>query len=90
MTTQLLTVSSKGQISLPVSMRKSLSIGTGDKLVAYSSGDVIMLKALRLPTEADFEAMLLKAQQWAEDAGYKESDVAELVKTTRKKKQSRI
>ena len=43
MNTQVLTVSSKGQISLPVAIRKLLSIDAGDKLVAYASGDVIML-----------------------------------------------
>ena len=45
MSTQILTVSSKGQISLPVSIRKLLSIDTGDKLVAYIkyllNGDVL-------------------------------------------------
>ena len=56
MNTQILTVSSKGQISLPVSIRKLLSIDTGDKLVAYTSGDVIMLKALKLPSAKEFEA----------------------------------
>lgn len=37
MDTQILTVSSNGQISLPVSIRKLLSIDTGDKLVAHTS-----------------------------------------------------
>lgn len=50
MKTQILTVSSKDQISLPVSIRKLLSVDTGDKLIAYTSGDVIMLKTLKLPT----------------------------------------
>ena len=58
MNTQILTVSSKGQISLPVSIRKLLSIDTGDKLVAYTSGDVIMLKTLKLPSAEEFEASL--------------------------------
>ena len=49
MNTQILTVSSKGQISLPVNIRKLLSINTGDKLVAYTSGDVIMLKTMNCP-----------------------------------------
>lgn len=40
MSTQILTVSSKGQISLPVSIRKILSIDTGNKLAVYTSGDL--------------------------------------------------
>ena len=88
MNTQILTVSSKGQISLPVSIRKLLSIDTGDKLVAYTSGDVIMLKALKLPTAEEFEASLNEAQDWARSVGYEESDVNDIIKSVRKKKRA--
>ncbi len=86
MSTQILTVSSKGQISLPVSIRKRLSIDTGDKLVAYTSGDVIMLKTLKLPSAEEFEASLDEAQKWAMSVGYNENDVNDIVKSVRKKK----
>ncbi|MBD5460513.1 MAG: AbrB/MazE/SpoVT family DNA-binding domain-containing protein [Lachnospiraceae bacterium] len=87
MSTQILTVSSKGQISLPISIRKLLSIETGDKLVAYTSGDVIMLKTLKLPSYEEFEASLDEAQKWAKTVGYNENDVKDIVKSVRKKKQ---
>ena len=86
MNTQILTVSSKGQISLPVNIRKLLSINTGDKLVAYTSGDVIMLKTLKLPSSEEFEASLDEAQKWALSVGYDESDVEDIVKSVRRKK----
>jgi AbrB family looped-hinge helix DNA binding protein len=86
MNTQVLTVSSKGQISLPVSIRKRLSIDAGDKLVAYTSGDVIMLKALKLPTAEEFEASLDEAQAWAAAVGYEEGDVEDVIKSVRKRK----
>lgn len=86
MNTQILTVSSKGQISLLVSIRKLLSIDTGDKLVAYTSGDAIVLKTLKLPSAAEFEASLDEAQKWAKSVGYNENDVNDIVKSVRKKK----
>ncbi|MCI9658387.1 MAG: hypothetical protein HFI14_07220, partial [Lachnospiraceae bacterium] len=49
---------------MPVSIQKLLSIDTGDKLVAYASGDVIMLKTLKLPSAEEFEASLDEAQKW--------------------------
>ena len=70
MNAQVLTVSSKGQISLPASIRKLLSIDKGDKLVAYTSGDVIILKALKLPTIEEFEQSMDEAQDWAASVGY--------------------
>ena len=86
MNTQVLTVSSKGQISLPIAIRKLLSIDAGDKLVAYASGDVIMLKTLKLPTAEEFEASLDEAQKWASSVGYKEEDVNDIIKSVRKSK----
>ena len=86
MNAQVLTVSSKGQISLPVGIRKMLSIDTGDKLVAYASGDAIMLKTLKLPTAEEFEAALSEAQEWAEAVGYQENDVNDIIKSVRKNK----
>ena len=86
MDTQVLTVSSKGQISLPVGMRRQLSIENGDKLAAYVSGDVIMLKVLHLPTAEEFQESLAEAQQWAASVGYKENDVNDIIKSVREKK----
>lgn len=86
MDTQILTVSSNGQISLPVSIRKLLSIDTGDKLVAYTSGDVIMLKTLKLPSAEEFEALLDEAQKWAMSVGYSEDNIDDIIKSVRGKK----
>lgn len=86
MNAQVLTVSSKGQISLPINIRKRLSIDTGDKLVAYTTGDVIMLKTLKLPTQEEFEASLDEAQDWAASVGYEENDVNDIIKSVRKGK----
>ena len=83
MDTQVLTVSSKGQISLPINMRRRLSIDTGDKLVAYATGDAIMLKTLKLPSAEEFEAALSEAQQWANSVGYTEDDVNDVIKSVR-------
>lgn len=86
MDTQVLTVSSKGQISLPINIRKRLSIDTGDKLVAYASGDAIMLKTLKMPSIEEFETALKQTQKWAKSAGYKQSEVDSLIKSYRKNK----
>lgn len=86
MNAQVLTVSSKGQISLPINIRRKLSIDAGDKLVLYASGDAIMLKTLKLPTAAEFEASLDEAQKWAASVGYKEEDVDDIIKSVRQRK----
>ena len=86
MSVEVLTVSSKGQVVLPAAIRKKLSIGSGSKLAAYASGDVIMLKPITIPTEADFSARLDEAKEWASSVGYEEPDVNDIIKQTRKRK----
>lgn len=66
-------------------MRRQLDIGSGDKVVAYISGDVIMLKVLRLPSANEFKTSLDEAQSWAYEAGYTEADVDSIIKFVRKR-----
>ena len=65
MSIEVLTVSSKGQVVLPVEMRKKLAIGNGTKLAVYASDDVIMLKPISLPSEKDFIEKIEEARDWA-------------------------
>lgn len=86
MNAQVVTVSTKGQIALPISMRRDLDIDAGDKLVAYTSGDVIMLKVLKIPKLDEFEQALNEAQEWAKEVGYVENDINDIIKESRKSK----
>lgn len=86
MDARILTLSSKGQISLPIAIRRNLNIDAGDKLAVYTSGDVVMLKVLRVPTAEEFSKTLDEAKEWADSVGYKESDVNDIIKSVRKKK----
>lgn len=83
---QILTVSSKGQISIPVELRKRLSIESGTRLVAYASGDVIMLKVVKLPTIEDFDAALSEVQNLAAASGLNEDDVNTIIKSHRQRR----
>ena len=86
MSIDVLTVSSKGQIVLPAEIRKALSINTGDKLAVFASDDVIMLKAIKLPSVEEFRKNLDMAAAWAKEVGYEESEVDDVIKNVRKRK----
>ena len=86
MEAQVLTVSSKGQISLPTTIRKKMSIDVGDKLAIYASEDAIVLKTLKMPTAEDFKAVLDETQEWAASVGYQETDVDSIIKSARQRK----
>jgi antitoxin PrlF len=84
MNTDILSVSSKGQIVLPVKIRKKFDIDTNTKLAANITGNIIMLKVIDIPTADDFSKALDKAKKWAKSVGYKKEDVNTIIKAKRK------
>lgn len=47
METKIIKVTDKGQISIPVEIRKSIGINVGDNLIAVRSGDTLCLKKIK-------------------------------------------
>lgn len=84
MTMQLISVSSKGQIAIPVSYRKALSIKEGSQLVIYSDGENIILKPVELPSEDKLSATLAKAREYVEKEGFTEDDINAAINESRK------
>lgn len=84
MTMQLVTVSSKGQIAIPVSYRKAFSIKEGSQLVIYSDGENIILKPVELPSEDKLSAALAKANEYAENERLTEEDIKKAILQYRK------
>ncbi len=85
MEAQVISVTTKGQIAIPIKIRKQLSINTGDKMVIFASDDAIVLKVLKLPKEEEFRKKLDEAERWAAEVGYKESDINDIIKSVRGK-----
>ena len=80
------TVSTKGQVVLPKSIREQLSLAPGARLVVISDGNNILMKPIAVPSLAEFSALMDSAKEWAKDAGLKESDIDEAIKAVRKNK----
>ena len=84
MTMQIVSVSSKGQISIPVSYRKELSIKEGSQLAIYSDGENIILKPIEIPSEAGLSAALARAREYAKEEGLTEDDLKKAISESRK------
>ena len=89
MSVDVLTVSSKGQIALPIEMRRRLSIKQGDKFAAFDNGDVIVLKPIKLPTEDEFMLWLNEASAWAKNVNLQESHVSDIISEYRAEKRAK-
>ena len=83
---EITTVSSKGQVVLPVSIRNAMNIQPGAKLMIFSDGESILLEPIIEPDTSEVRAMLDAANAWAAEVGLTEGDVEDAIKTVRARK----
>lgn len=79
-------MSSKGQIVIPESIRKQLSLTEGTQFIVVGEGDVVILKAISAPSLDPFDKLIQQARQQAETAGLKRADIAKAVSKARGRK----
>ena len=88
--TDVTAVSTKGQIVLPKSIRDSLSLVTGARLMVLCDGENILLKPIRKPDISEFRAMMDQAAQWADEAGMTEADISDAIQEVREARRDRL
>ena len=86
MNMQIVSVSSKGQIAIPVSYRKELSLNEGSKLAIFSDGENIILKPIALPSEELLLSALADMREYAKNAGLDDDNVKDAIKASREKR----
>ena len=77
-------MSSKGQVVIPESIRKSLNLEAGTRFVVVGEGDVVILKTIAPPSLIAFDSVIKKARQQAREAGLTQSDVEAVIAGVRK------
>lgn len=82
---EITSVSSRGQIVIPQSLRNRMKINEGEKFVIIGEDNTIVLKKLEMPSFSGIDKLLKKTRDFAKKKGLKESDVEEAIKQTRKK-----
>ena len=82
---EITSVSSRGQVVIPQSLREKLNIHEGEKFIIIGEDNIIILKKVEMPSFSGFEKLLKKTREFANKANLKESDVEEAIKVTSKK-----
>lgn len=86
MSIEIINVSSKGQVVLPLEMRNKLEINSGDKLFVYCGEDSILIKKIKLPTKEEFEKGIKENMKIAKEANLTEQDIFDTIKEVRSEK----
>ena len=77
------TVSSRGQICIPNSIREDMGLKEGNKVIFALTGDSLIMKRVTMQTFAEITKPLKEA---AKKSGLKESDVVDIVHRARNEK----
>ena len=83
-TIEITSMSTKGQIVIPASMRKQLNIGGGSKMIVLQDGNNILLKPIQKPKKDEFKSILHLADELRTEIDLTEGDIEEAIKATRK------
>lgn len=72
---ELTTMSPKGQVVIPQSIREKLKIKAGEKFAVYGKDDTLMFKKIEMPTVEEFEKLVDWGVDFAKKKGIKPKDV---------------
>ena len=86
---EITSMSTKGQVVIPASMRKKLKIHGGSKLIVVQDGDNILLKPIEKPKDDEFDKIIQLADQIRKEIDLNEGDVLEAIKSSRKSRANR-
>ena len=76
-------VSSKGQIVVPMDIRKEMNLASGTKLMIMTDGTNLLLKPVQEPKMETFRNLIKASRAYAKKVGLKKSDVAKAIKKAR-------
>ena len=82
---EITSVSSRGQVVIPQSLRDKLKIHEGEKFVIIGEDNTIILKKLEMPSFTGIDKLLKKTREFAKKKGLKETDVEEAIRENRKR-----
>lgn len=80
---EVTSMSSRGQIVIPLAVRQELNLVEGTKFVVIGEGDTLLLKKIGMPSFKNFDKLIAKTQAFAKKKGLKQEDVELAIKRAR-------
>ena len=77
-------LSSKGQVVLPLAIRRRLHLAIGEKFAVLGEGDTVILKKLAPPSLNEIRRLLDEGRQYARRVGLTPADIARAIQRVRR------
>jgi len=81
---EITSMSSRGQVVIPLDIREQLGLKEGEKFVVLGENDTIILKKVTMTSFKNFDKLLQKTQQFAKERGITKADVKIAINKARK------
>jgi AbrB family looped-hinge helix DNA binding protein len=85
---EVTSLSSRGQIVIPNSIREGMHLETGAKLLVIQDGNNILLKPIQDPKSGEFKTLIALGDKIRKELKLKRSDVDTVIKQVRKAKRA--
>lgn len=85
---EITSMSTKGQIVLPLRVRNDANLKSGTKFAVMTDGENILLKPIETPKMAVFKSLLKKSRALAKESGIGQSDLKMIIKKARNEDRS--
>ena len=82
---EITSISSRGQVVIPQSLRDKLRIREGEKFVVIGEDNTIVLRKLEMPSFKGFDKLLAKTREFAKKNELKANDVEQAIKKARER-----
>lgn len=79
-------MSSKGQVVIPESIRKTLGLENGCQFLVLGEKDSVILKTISAPSKKEFSSLITNARKEAKKSGLEPKDISEAVAKVRGRK----
>jgi antitoxin PrlF len=86
--TEVTSLSSKGQIVIPDKIRKQMGLSSGSKLIAITDGTNLLLKPIEEPEIESFKELIEESRKFAKKEKIKKGNIKKAVKEVRRENRS--
>lgn len=86
--TEVTSLSSKGQIVIPDRIRKKMGLISGSKLIVITDGTNLLLKPIEEPKMESFKKLIEESRKFAKKEKIKKSDVKKTIEQVRNENRS--
>ena len=80
---EITSMSSRGQIVIPLDIREHLGLKEGEKFIVVGEDDTIIMKKIAMPSFKSFDRLVQKTRQFAKEKSITPKDVESAIKRAR-------